>query len=127
MAKTPAPPPCKPSWKRARRLPGHCLQLRQIVGERPGIRPPLSRAFHEPPDLFAAHSFDAARSLLDALQPAGTASRDALGKELAHLEQFDSVTGPLRWKERQPRRRVFLMALENNRPSVVSTLEPAEN
>ncbi|MHB1422049.1 MAG: ABC transporter substrate-binding protein [Gemmataceae bacterium] len=83
--------------------------------------------FHEPPDLHAAQSYDAARLILDALQRAGTASRDALAKELTQLEQFDSVTGPVRWKERQPRRRVFLMALKNNQPSVVSTVEPGEN
>jgi branched-chain amino acid transport system substrate-binding protein len=83
--------------------------------------------FHEPPDLYAAQSYDAARLLFEALRRAGAASRDALGKELARLEQFDSVTGPVRWKERQPRRRVFLIALKNNRPSVVSTVEAEEN
>jgi len=83
--------------------------------------------FHEPPDLYAAQSYDAARLLFDALQRAGAPSRDALGKELIHLEQFDSVTGPILWKDRQPRRRVFLIALKNNRPRVVSTVEPEEN
>lgn len=83
--------------------------------------------FHEAPDLYAAQSYDAARLLLGALHRAGTASRDALGKELACLEQFESVTGPVRWKERQPRRRVFLIALKNNRPSVISTVEAEEN
>lgn len=83
--------------------------------------------FHEPPDLYAAGSYDAARLLLDALQRAGAPRRDALTKELAQLESFDSVTGPVRWKDQQPRRRVFLIALKNNRPSVVSTIEPEEN
>lgn len=83
--------------------------------------------FHEPPDLYAAQSYDAARLLFETLQRAGTASRDALGKALACLEQFDSVTGPVRWKERQPRRRVFLVALKSNRSSVVSTIEGEEN
>lgn len=83
--------------------------------------------FHEPPDFYAAQSYDAARLLFDALQHAGAASHDALGKELARLEQFDSVTGPVRWKDRQPRRRVFLIALKNNRANVVSTVEAEEN
>jgi ABC-type branched-subunit amino acid transport system substrate-binding protein len=83
--------------------------------------------FHEPPDLYAAQSYDAARLLFEAFQRAGAASRDALGKELARLEQFDSVTGPVRWKERQPRRRMFLIALKSNRSSVVSTIEAEEN
>jgi branched-chain amino acid transport system substrate-binding protein len=83
--------------------------------------------FQEPPDLYAAQSYDAARLLLDALQRAGAASREALGNALAHPEPFDSVTGQVRWKDRQPRRRVFLMALKSNRPSVVSIVESEEN
>lgn len=83
--------------------------------------------FHESPDLFAAQSYDAARLLFDAMQRAEAPSRDALVKELARLEQFDSVTGPVRWKDRQPHRRVFLFALKNNLPSVVSVREPEEN
>ncbi len=83
--------------------------------------------FHEQPNLYAAQSYDAARLVLESLQRAGTPSREALGKELARLEQFDSVTGPVRWKERQPHRRVFVIALKNNRPSVVSTIEADEN
>jgi branched-chain amino acid transport system substrate-binding protein len=83
--------------------------------------------FHEPPDLYAAHSYDAARLLFDALQRAGTPSREALEKELAQHEEFDSVTGRIQWKDRQPRRRVFLVALKKNHPKVVSILEPEEN
>jgi branched-chain amino acid transport system substrate-binding protein len=83
--------------------------------------------FHEPPDLYAAGSYDAARLLLDALKRADATSRDALTRELGRLEQFESVTGPILWKERQPCRRVFLIALKNNRASVVSTVEPDEN
>jgi branched-chain amino acid transport system substrate-binding protein len=83
--------------------------------------------FHEAPDLFAAQSYDAARLLFDAMQRAGAPSKETLVKELAQVEHFDSVTGPIRWKERQPRRRVFLVALQKNRPKVVSTIEPEEN
>lgn len=83
--------------------------------------------FHEPPDFYAAQSYDAAHLLFNALQSAGAANRDALGKELSRLEQFDSVTGPVRWKDRQPHRRLFLIALKNNRPSVVSIVEAEKN
>lgn len=83
--------------------------------------------FHEPPDLFAAQSYDAARLLLDTLQRAGTPNKEALGKELAQCEKFDSVTGSVRWKDRQPQRRVFVMALQNHKLRVVSTVEPEEN
>jgi branched-chain amino acid transport system substrate-binding protein len=83
--------------------------------------------FHELPDLFAAQSYDAARLLLDSLQRAAAPTRDALGKELAQRESFESVTGPIHWKDRQPRRRVFLISLQNNKPKLVSTTEPEEN
>ncbi|HEY7425644.1 MAG TPA: ABC transporter substrate-binding protein [Gemmataceae bacterium] len=83
--------------------------------------------FHEAPDLYAAQSYDAARLLFDALQRAGDPNREALAKQLSHLEQFESVTGPVRWKERQPQRRVFLIALKSNQAKVVQTIEPEEN
>jgi branched-chain amino acid transport system substrate-binding protein len=83
--------------------------------------------FHEPPDLFSAQSYDAFRLLFEAMQCAGSANKDAVVKELSHLEQFESVTGPVRWKQRQPRRRVFLIALKENRPTVVTTVAPEEN
>lgn len=83
--------------------------------------------FHEPPDYHAAQSYDAARLLFDALQRAGTPSREALAKELGQREAFESVTGPVHWKERQPRRRVFLIVLQKNRPRVISVVEPEEN
>ena len=76
--------------------------------------------FHEPPDLHAAQSYDAARLLFEAMQCASAPSREALRKELAHQEEFDSVTGRVHWKDRQPRRRVFLMVVKNNQPKIVS-------
>jgi branched-chain amino acid transport system substrate-binding protein len=83
--------------------------------------------FHEPPDLYAAQSYDAMRLLFEAMQRAGKPDRDALITEVSALEQFDSLTGPVRWKDRQPSRRVFLIALKNNQAKVVQTIEPEEN
>lgn len=83
--------------------------------------------FHEAPDLYAAQSYDATRLLFEAMQRAGKADRDALAKEVSGLEQFDSVTGPIYWKDRQPSRRVFLISLKNNRAKVVRIVEPEEN
>jgi branched-chain amino acid transport system substrate-binding protein len=83
--------------------------------------------FHEPPDLFAAQSYDAARLLLEAIKRAAKADRDAVAKEVSSMEQFESVTGPIRWKDRQPQRRVFLIALKDNKAKVVQTIEPEEN
>jgi branched-chain amino acid transport system substrate-binding protein len=83
--------------------------------------------FHEPPDLYAAQAHDAARLLLDVMQHAGSSSKDALRKELTHLESFESATGPVQWKDRQPRRRVFLMTLKKGPAQVVQTIEPQDN
>jgi branched-chain amino acid transport system substrate-binding protein len=83
--------------------------------------------FHQSPDLYAAQSYDAARLLLESLQRTGAPSREAVVNDLAHREQFESVTGPVRWKERQPRRRVFLVGLTGNQAKLVSLVEPEEN
>ena len=83
--------------------------------------------FHEPPDLYAAQAYDGTRLLADALQRSGGPDKDALVKELARLESFDAVTGPIHWKDHQPSRRVFLIALTNKGAKVVRTMEPDEN
>lgn len=83
--------------------------------------------FHEPPDLYAAQTYDAARLLLDLMQRAGAANKEALIKELTRLEPFESVTGPVRWKDRQPRRRVFVMSLKNGPAKVVQVVEPEDD
>jgi branched-chain amino acid transport system substrate-binding protein len=83
--------------------------------------------FHEPPDLYAAQAYDAARLLFDTMQRTGNTNKDALVKEVARLELFDSVTGPVHWKDHQPSRRVFLIALKNNQAKVVRVIEPEDN
>jgi branched-chain amino acid transport system substrate-binding protein len=83
--------------------------------------------FHETPDLYAAQAYDAARLLLDVMQRAGSPNKGATLKELARREPFESVTGPVHWKDRQPRRRVFLLALKNGPAKVVQTVEPEDN
>ncbi len=83
--------------------------------------------FHEPPDLYAAQTYDGTRLLVEALQRAGGPDKDALVKDLARLESFDTVTGPVHWKDRQPSRRVFLIALTSKAAKVVRTIEPDEN
>jgi branched-chain amino acid transport system substrate-binding protein len=83
--------------------------------------------FHEPPDLYAAQAYDATRLLLDALSRAGSENKDSLAREIAHVEHFDGVTGPVHWKDREPRRRVFLVRWTNNEAKVVRTIEPEEN
>jgi branched-chain amino acid transport system substrate-binding protein len=85
------------------------------------------KRFHEMPDLYAAQSYDAARLLFSAMARAGDTSKEALGKAVSQPEEFDSVTGPVRWKDHQPRRRVFLLALKTNRAEVVRAIEPEKD
>ena len=47
-----------------------------------------------------------------------------LRAQLAKREPFESVTGQVTWKDGQPRRRLFLLRLENNRPKLVQALGP---
>jgi branched-chain amino acid transport system substrate-binding protein len=82
--------------------------------------------FHEPPDLYAVQAYDGTRLLVEALQRAGGPDKDGLVKELARLESFDAVTGPIHWKDRQPSRRVFLVALTSKAAKVVRTIDPDE-
>jgi branched-chain amino acid transport system substrate-binding protein len=83
--------------------------------------------FHEAPDLYAAQAYDAARLLFAALARAGDASKEALEKEVSHLEEFDSVTGPVHWKNGRTLRRVFLLALRKNRAQIVRVVEPEKD
>jgi branched-chain amino acid transport system substrate-binding protein len=80
--------------------------------------------FHEPPDLYAAQSYDAARLLLETMQRAQSVSKERLGSELDHLERFESVTGPVTWKDRQPQRRLFLVGLKKSETQVLKVSEP---
>jgi branched-chain amino acid transport system substrate-binding protein len=82
--------------------------------------------FHEPPDLYAAQAYDGTRLLVEALQRVGGPDKDALVKELERLESFDALTGPIHWKDHQPRRRLFLIVLTSQAAKVVRTIEPDE-
>jgi branched-chain amino acid transport system substrate-binding protein len=82
--------------------------------------------FHEAPDLYAAQAYDAARLLFDVMRRAGNADKEPLLKEFSRSEPFDSVTGRVTWKDRQPCRRVFLIGLKNHRTQVVRIVEPDE-
>ncbi len=83
--------------------------------------------FHKAPDLYAAQSYDAARLLFAAMARAGDGSKEAVAKEIARTQEFDSVTGPVRWKDRQPRRRVFLLVMKKNRAEVIRAVEPEKD
>jgi branched-chain amino acid transport system substrate-binding protein len=68
--------------------------------------------FHEPPDLDAAQAYDSAGLLLDALQQTQSAAGPALRDHLARVARFETVTGPLTFKDHLPLRKIFLLAVD---------------
>jgi branched-chain amino acid transport system substrate-binding protein len=82
--------------------------------------------FHAPPDLHAALAYDGARLLLAALRQVPDVTPARLRARLAQREPFESVTGPLTWKDGQPLRPLFLLRLANNRPKLVQELWPGD-
>jgi branched-chain amino acid transport system substrate-binding protein len=80
--------------------------------------------FRAAPDLHAALAYDGMRLLLAALRQLPDVTPAQLRARLAQREPFESVTGPLTWKDGQPRRPLFLFRLENNRPKLVKALGP---
>jgi branched-chain amino acid transport system substrate-binding protein len=82
--------------------------------------------FHDAPDLYAAQSHDACRLVLEALHRSQATTTTALREDLGRLESFDTVTGPVSWKNHQPHRALFLVAIEDGRPTLIETFEPRE-
>jgi branched-chain amino acid transport system substrate-binding protein len=82
--------------------------------------------FHEAPDLYAALGYDGARLLIAVLQRAQTTAAAPLREELARTESFETVTGPMAWKDRRPRRTFFLVAVKGGQARVVQTVEAAD-
>jgi ABC-type branched-subunit amino acid transport system substrate-binding protein len=82
-------------------------------------------AFHEAPDLCAAQAYDCFRLLLDTMARLRTPVGQKLREGLAGLDGFETVTGPLAWKERRARRPLFLVHLKEKQAVLVKTV-PAE-
>jgi branched-chain amino acid transport system substrate-binding protein len=68
--------------------------------------------FREPPDLYAAQAHDSACLLLDALQQTPSAAGPALRDHLNKVTNFETVTGPMNFKDRLPLRKVFLLTVD---------------
>lgn len=80
--------------------------------------------FHEPPDLTAVQGYDAVRVLFDAMARAKTAAADRVREQLAAATDFESLTGPLRFKDGRARRRVFVVSLHAGEAKVVQKTDP---
>jgi branched-chain amino acid transport system substrate-binding protein len=82
--------------------------------------------FREAPDLLAAEGYEAARVLFDAMARAKAVAADKVRERLAG-EEFDGLTGPLRFKDGRARRRVFVVALHDGEAKPAATIEPEED
>jgi branched-chain amino acid transport system substrate-binding protein len=91
--------------------------------------------FHEPPSFAAAQAYDAGRFLFETMQKAKGGGlgrlrddqlRSELRDELLKVESFESVTGTITWKDRNPRRPVFVVRIKDGEAKVVQTV-PAED
>jgi branched-chain amino acid transport system substrate-binding protein len=81
--------------------------------------------FHEAPNLFAAQAYDGARLLFEVLQRAPHRTPTALRDELERTMSFDSVAGPISWKDHITHRRFFLVRIKGGTSEVLQTVEPA--
>jgi branched-chain amino acid transport system substrate-binding protein len=80
--------------------------------------------FHEAPDLFAAQAYDGACLLFAVLQRAPNRTPTVLREELERLESFETVTGPVTWKDRRTRRALYLLHLKDGKTRLLGTVEP---
>ena len=81
--------------------------------------------FGQNPDVNAVLAYDTARLLFEGMNQANAAEPVQVRKALAHLESFDTLTGPLLFgKERQVRRPVWVVRRENGTTQVVKRYEP---
>jgi branched-chain amino acid transport system substrate-binding protein len=82
--------------------------------------------FHQPADLAAVQAYDAVRLIAEALQRNNSISSQDLRTELNRVDKFDSLLGPVAWKDRQVRRRVYLVRLHDQEMTVVKTFNAEE-
>jgi branched-chain amino acid transport system substrate-binding protein len=80
--------------------------------------------FRLPPNLAAAQAHDAAWLLFTVMHKAQDVSSARIREKLAEGEPFESVTGPVTWKDREPRRQLFVVRLAGRTAKVVKTVEP---
>lgn len=82
--------------------------------------------FQEPLDLAAAQSYDALRLVGEVLAASRAPGAKRPHEELARLETFESLTGPIKFKDRRTRRPVFLLRIKEGQPALVRTWTPED-
>lgn len=80
--------------------------------------------FLEPPDFAAGQAFDCARLLFDMMKEAGSANPVKVREQLAKVEGWESLTGPLTLKDRRTKRPLFVLQLKGRDTTLVKTIAP---
>jgi branched-chain amino acid transport system substrate-binding protein len=78
--------------------------------------------FHEPPDLASVQAYDAVRLAAETIQRQGLTSPDDLRKEFGKIEKFESLLGPVVWKDHTARRRAFVVRIRDKNVEGVTTV-----
>lgn len=77
------------------------------------------------PDMFAAMAYDAAYVMRDAIERAGSDSRQAINEALAETEDFEGVTGTFSYDEmHNPSKSVTILELQNGEPVDTIVVDP---
>jgi ABC-type branched-subunit amino acid transport system substrate-binding protein len=84
----------------------------------------FEESFRETPGYPAFQAYDASRLVLDTLQQANSAGSLRLRDSLQRLETFDSLMGPLIFKDRRTRRPLFLLQIRGNETRLLKTVAP---
>src|SRR5262249_37652348 len=80
-------------------------------------------SFKEKPGFAALQAYDAVRLAVEVLQqslPVGLRQRERPPR----LESFDSLTGPVAFKDRRTRRKVFVVQVKGHATQLIRTIEP---
>jgi ABC-type branched-subunit amino acid transport system substrate-binding protein len=80
--------------------------------------------FNELMDLTAAEAYDAAWLLFTTIHRAQSTAADRLREELGALESFESLTGPVTFKDRQVQRPVFVVRVTDGKAHVEEMVGP---
>lgn len=78
----------------------------------------------EPPDFHAAMAHDATRLVFDQMLQANSTSILRLRDSLTKVEKFESVTGPLSFKDKRCQRRLFVVQIGTDGQRLIRTIEP---
>jgi len=80
------------------------------------------KRYQEPPSQASLLAHDALALVLSSLRKTNRADREALQKDLAGRESFDSLTGTLTWVDGRPQRTLYILRRQGGKDELVETV-----